>query len=118
MGFRNVRKTNVVNESATLVDQEGYAVGTDGVKTAATGDFVYGIVSGGRAANKASEVIYQGEVDAYCSTAVGGAISAEDPLTGGANGMLIKATIGTHETHITAKEAVTAASTKATVFIH
>lgn len=120
MGFRNVRKTNVVNTSATLVDKEKYAVGTDGVLTASDGDFVYGIVSAGRASGKASEIIYQGECEAYCdgSSASGGPIAAEDHLMGAGSGKLKKATEGTHATHIVAKEAVTAASSAATVFIY
>lgn len=120
MGFRNVRKTNVVNTSASLVDKEKYAVGTDGVLTANDGDFVYGIVSAGRQAGRASEIIYQGECEAMVdgSTASGGPISAEDHLMGAADGMLKKATEGTHTTHIVAKEAVTAPSSAATVFIY
>lgn len=117
MGFRNIRKTVVVNESATLVDQEKYAVGTDGVKTASQGDFVYGIVSAGRAQNQASEVIYKGECEAYASTSVGGTISSEDPLTGGADGKLVKATIGTHENHIIAQEGLDSADSAITIFI-
>ena len=96
--------TDAVVPSTTLLDQEKYAVGVDGVKVAAAGDFVYGIVRTGRPANQASEIITMGECEAYCTTVTGGAISAEDPLTGGASGKLQKATIGTHQIRAVALE--------------
>jgi hypothetical protein len=101
---KNVVKTSVV-PTTTLIDQEKYAVGFDGVKTGATGDFVYGIVSQGRPANEASEIITRGETLAKVNGTVN--IAAEDPLTGGANGKLVKATIGTHLIRAIATEAVT-----------
>lgn len=111
---RNLEKSNVV-PSTTLENQEGYVVGTDGIKTAAAGDFVYGVVSRGRPANEASEVIVGGETDAKVN---GGstAISTEDPLTGGAGGKFIKATIGTDMVRAIAKEAVSS-DTEATVML-
>jgi len=96
--------TDAVVPATTLVDQEKYAVGVDGIKVAAAGDFVYGVVRTGRPADEASEIITMGECEAYCTTATGGAISAEDPLTGGASGQLQKATIGTHSVRAFALE--------------
>ena len=100
---KNVVRTSVVNTSASLEDKEGYAVGLDGVLTAATGDFVYGIVSQGRPAGEASEIIVQGECDAQVDAST--AIAVEDPLTGGASGRLVKATVGSHLIRAIAKEA-------------
>lgn len=101
---KNVKKTSVVNASASLEDKEGFAVGLDGVLTASTGDFVYGIVSQGRPAGEASEIIVSGECEAEVNAAT--AIAVEDPLTGGASGRLVKATIGSHIVRAIAKEAL------------
>lgn len=98
---RNLTKATVVNTSTSLENKEGFAVGVDGQLTAATGDFVYGIVSMGRPAGEASEIIVEGE----CEAKVNGTISAEDPLTGGADGYLVPATIGSHLIRAVAKEA-------------
>lgn len=113
--FRNKVRSTVV-PTVTLKDQEGYAVGMDGVKVAAAGDFVFGIVTFGRPANEASEVQTGGECEAIVN---GGstAIAAEDPLTGGASGMLIKATLGTHKVRAYAKEAATASGSTITVML-
>lgn len=119
MGYfeKNVVKTSVVNTSATLEDMEGYAVGYDGVKTAANGDFVRGIVSKGRPADEASEIIVSGECEAYV-LGTGGAVSAEDPLTGGASGYLVKATVGTHLIRAIALEANSGAAAKKRVVLY
>ena len=100
--------TDAVVPSTTLLSQEKYAVGVDGVKVASAGDFVYGIVRTGRPANQASEIITMGECEAYCTTTGGGAISAEDPLTGGVSGQLQKATVGSHHIRAVALEATSA----------
>lgn len=100
---RNIVTDGVV-PSTTLLDQEKYVVGVDGVKTAAQGDFVYGVVRKGRPANECSEITVQGECSAYCTTADGGSITAEDPLTGGQSGMLCKATVGSHQIRAVALE--------------
>ena len=112
----NVVKASVVNSSTSLEDKEHYAVGLDGVLTAANGDFVYGIVSMGRPSGEASEVIVQGECDAYANGAP--AIAIEDPLTGGANGYLVKATVGTHLIRAIAKEAVASGTAKIKVLLY
>lgn len=114
--YRNKVRSTVVNTSATLKDQEGYAVGMDGQKTAAAGDFVFGIVTMGRPANEASEVQTGGEVEAIVN---GGstAIAAEDPLTGGASGKLIKGTLGTHKIRAYAKAAATTDGATITVLM-
>ncbi len=111
MGYwqKNVVKTTVVNTSASLVDKEGYAVGQDGVLTAANGDYVYGIVSAGMAQNVGSEVIVSGECEAY-TLGSGGNIAVDSPLTGGPNGVLVLATLGTHLIRAIAKEANTGAA--------
>lgn len=103
---KNVIRTSVVNSSSTLEDKEHYAVGLDGVLTASAGDYVYGIVSSGRPADEASEIITGGECEAYVDGS-STSIAAEDPLTGGADGKLIKATLGSHLIRAIAKEAAT-----------
>ena len=114
---KNAVKTSVVAPSVTLEDKEHYAVGTDGVLTGATGDYVYGIISGGRPEDEASEIITQGECDAYVDGSTT-SIAAEDPLTGGASGMLVKATIGTHLVRAIAKEAATTSGAKIKVVLY
>jgi len=118
MGFyeKNVVKTSVVNASTSLEDKEGYAVGVDGVLTAANGDYVYGIVSSGRPAGEASEIIVGGECEAYVNASP--AISAEDPLTGGASGYLVKATVGSHLIRAIAKEAKSSGTGKIKVVLY
>lgn len=120
MGFRNTRKTNVVAPNDSLVDKEKYAVKITGDLVDTEGEFVYGIVSAGRDADYASEIIIYGECEAYCdgSTAEDGPISAGDGLKASTGGKLKKATEGTDAFHIVAKEDVTAASSAATVFIY
>lgn len=113
--YRNTVKSVVVPSTNTLVDKEGYIVGQDGELTVADGDLGYGIVSEGHSANLASEVIVEAdEAMAYVDGAYT-AVAAEDPLTASgstsgsasADGVLIKATIGTHKVCAYAKEAVT-----------
>jgi len=118
MGYfeKNTVKTSVVNASASLEDKEGFAVGIDGVLTASTGDYVYGIVSSGRPAGEASEIITQGECEAEVNAST--AITAEDPLTGGADGRLVKATIGTHLIRAIAKEAKASGTGKIKVVLY
>lgn len=119
MGFfqKNAVKTSIVNASASLEDKEGYAVGYDGVLTAANGDYVRGIVSVGRPAGEASEIITRGECEAMVA-GTGAAVSAEDPLTGGPNGVLVKATVGTHLIRAIALEANTGAAAKKRVVLY
>lgn len=111
---KNVVKTSVVNASVSLEDKENYAVGYDGVLTASAGDFVYGIVSQGRPAGEASEIITGGECDAY----VTGTIAVEDPLTGGPSGYLVKATVGSHLIRAIAKEANASGTGKIEVILY
>lgn len=120
MGFRDIKRTNVVAPNDTLVDKEKYAVKITGDLTDTEGEFVYGIVSAGRAADRASEVIIYGTCEAMVdgSTAEGGPISAGDGLKAFTGGKLKKATEGTDAFHIVAQESISAASTAASVFIY
>ena len=83
------------------------AVGADGVATAATGDFVYGLVrTPNSVANSSCEVVTRAD---RCYAIAGGAVSAEALLTGGASGRLVAATLGTHQVYAVALEAASAA---------
>ncbi|HID30657.1 MAG TPA: hypothetical protein EYP19_11715 [Desulfobacterales bacterium] len=113
---KNIVTNTVHPDSTSLEDKEGYAVGVDGVLTASTGDYVFGIVRTGRPAGEASEIITQGEVEARVDGS-GTSVAVEDPLTGGADGKLVKATIGTHIIRAIAKEAVTTDTTAQVVLL-
>ena len=96
MGLRdemNIVTSNVVPTSVTLLSQEKYAVGSDGVKTAAIGDFVYGIVRIGRPINEASQVITSGECTAYVDGS-GTALAVDDYIAGDVDGKMVKAIPG------------------------
>ena len=118
MGFfqKNVVKTSVVNTSSSLEDKEGFAVKIDGTLTSSTGDYVYGIVSMGRPAGEASEIIVSGECEAEVDAS--SAISVGSPLTGGADGRLEPATIGSHIIRAIAKEALASGTGKIKVILY
>lgn len=118
MGFyeKNVVKTSVVNSSSSLEDKEGFAVKVNGTLTSATGDYVYGIISKGRPAGEASEIIVSGECEAEVNAS--SAISVGSPLTGGANGRLVLTTVGSHIIRAIAKEAKASGTGKIKVILY
>lgn len=94
MGLRNelnIETANVV-PSASLDGEEGYAVTFAGAKVSA-GEVPYGIVRIGMPANEASQVVVHGECDAKVNGS-GTSLSAMDPITGGADGKMVKAVAG------------------------
>lgn len=89
---RNI-KTAVVVSTTDLSKKRLFAVDVAGALTAATGATIFGIVNRpASAAGEGSEVIVSGETDCIA----GGSFDAGDPLTGAADGKIVKATIGTH----------------------
>lgn len=107
---KNIVQDVVVPASVSLEDKEGYAVGSDGVLTAALGEWAAGVVYEGMPADQASPIIIRGR----CTARVNGAsvnIAVDDPLCASSNGKFEKATIGTHEVRAHAKAAVTTDTT-------
>ena len=96
----------VVPASVTLVDMEGYLVGSDGVKLSTTGEVAHGVVYEGFAALEASVVVTRGRTTAKVDGSANN-IAVDDFLTGDSVGKFIKATIGTHHVRGYALEAVT-----------
>lgn len=90
----NIATANVV-PSSTLENQEKFVVDVNGAKTTSPSDFGYGVVSIGRPANEASQIITRGETEAKVDGS-GTSLSVGDPLTAGSNGRFEKATYGTH----------------------
>lgn len=85
--------TATIVSASDLSTKEGYAVGVSGALTAATGATIYGIIKRpARGANEGTEIVVSGEVSAIA----GGSFAAGDPVTGAADGKVVKATIGTH----------------------
>jgi hypothetical protein len=111
MGLRdelNIVTGNVV-PSATLEDQEGYAVTFAGAKTTA-GILPYGVVRIGRPANEASQVVIHGECTAKVNGS-GTSLAAMDPIAGGASGKFVKAVAGSTFARGVVLEAVTTDTT-------
>jgi len=77
---KNIERSNVVGD---LEGKEYMPVTRDGLVTTATGQNFYGIVLQGNASPVPSEVAVHGEIIAYAAEA----ISKDDPITGGANGV-------------------------------
>lgn len=111
---KNQVRDCVVPASVSLEDLEGYCVREDGTRTTALGQMCKGVVIAGRAAGLASEVVICGRVPAYVDGTVS-SVTANDPLcvngtasgtgTASANGVLSKATVGTHHVRAVALEA-------------
>lgn len=98
-------QTDTIVPSSVLTQYT--AVGADGVATAATGDFVMGIVrTPNKEENSSCEIVTRGD---RCYAMVGAVVAAETLLTGGANGRLVAATLGTHQVYAVALEAASAA---------
>ena len=75
---RNLLRTSVVS-AADLSAKDGYVVDFAGAIITSKGTGCLGVVSKGRPAGVASEVVYGGETEAY----VEGAVAVNDPLTAG-----------------------------------
>ena len=75
---RNLLRTSVVS-AADLSAKDGYVVDFAGAIITAKGTGCLGVVSKGRPAGVASEVVYGGETEAY----VEGIVAVNDPLTAG-----------------------------------
>ena len=75
---RNLLRTSVVS-AADLSDKDGYVVDFAGAIITSKGTGCFGVVSKGRPAGVASEVVYGGETEAY----VEGVVAVNDPLTAG-----------------------------------
>lgn len=90
---RNLVRSNII-AGEDLTGKEYYLVGVDGKLTTATGQQPYGIVEVAAASGAPIGVVVGGEYWVY----VGEAVSAGDPLTGGADGKAMKATNGTIDT--------------------
>ena len=105
---KNLEKTSVVNTSTTLVDMENYVVDFEGAKISSAGNGCLGVVSIGRAADLASEVVVRGLYPVYVDGATSN-ISISDPLTAGGSsaGEMTKATVGTDTIRAYANEAAT-----------
>jgi hypothetical protein len=111
---KNIRKDVVVPASVSLVGKEGRAVDFAGVIISNRKDGCKGVVSMGRPAGEATEVITQGRCKAYTDD-VANDLAIMSPLCcGGTNslgggatgdGCFIVATIGTHHVRAIALEA-------------
>lgn len=112
----NIQTANVVPSSVSLEDEEKYVVKPNGVKTGSLGDFGYGVVRIGRPAGEPSQVIINGETEAYVYGADDN-LSAYDPIVAGSSGVFKKATIGTHAIRGHVLEAVST-DTTAQVFLY
>lgn len=100
----------VVPTSVSLEDKEGYAVGSDGVLTTTEGEWAAGVVYEGRPASQSSVIVSKGRCNARVN-GVYSAISVDDALMAGSDGIFIKATVGTHDVRAHAKEAATTCTT-------
>jgi len=101
---KDIQLGNVV-PSATLVDKEGYCVDSAGAVTS-DGEWAYGIVYEGRAANEASVIAQRGQTSAKVDGSSVN-IAKGDPLVANSVGKFRKATIGTDAVRGHALEAVT-----------
>ena len=75
---RNLLRTSVVS-AADLSDKDGYVVDFAGAIITSKGTGCFGVVSKGRPAGVANEIVYGGETEAY----VEGVVAVNDPLTAG-----------------------------------
>jgi hypothetical protein len=103
---KNLKLDNVIPDTTSLADKEGYAVGSNGVLTTSAGQWAFGVVFTGLPADQASVVVTGGRCSAMCN-GVAGAIAVDDALIAGSDGIFIKGTVGTHDIRAHAKEAVT-----------
>lgn len=107
---KNLKLDNVIPDTTSLEDKEGYAVGSNGVLTTSTGQWAFGVVFTGLPANEASVVVTGGRCNARVN-GVASAIAADDALVAGSDGIFLKATVGTHDIRAHAKEAATTRTT-------
>ena len=107
---KNLKLDDVVPDTTSLEDKEGYAVGSDGVLTTSAGQWAFGVVFTGLPANQASVVVTGGRCNARVN-GVAGAIAIDDALIAGSDGIFIKGTVGTHDIRAHAKEIATTRTT-------
>lgn len=117
---RYLERGSVVS-SSTLVDKEKMAVDFAGAIITTKGTGCYGVVSKGRPAGAASEIILRGQTEVYVDGSSAN-IAVNDPLTAGGGtatdtagdtitAAFTKATIGTHPIRAYAMEAATTGTT-------
>ena len=109
----NLDLQNVINDTSSLEDKEGYAVDFNGDLISSQGTACFGIVHEGRPADKASVAAVRGIRDVQVDGGTAN-ISINDPLTAGGGsvtGQMTKATIGTHPIRAYAMEAATTQTT-------
>ena len=107
---------DTVVPAVTLVNQEYYAVDSEGAKTTTLGQWAKGVVSEGHVADEGSVIVIHGE----CTAKVFGAdsnVSKDDALCAGSAGVFKKATVGTHDVRAYALEDVTT-DTTALIFLN